>query len=258
MSSIYQHFRPEEKEFVDQVIEWKRLVEEQYSPKLTDFLDPRQQHIVESLIGINRDVQIDFFGGYKEAERKRCLFYPAYWELTEVDFKLKTYEIKYPSKFVNLEHKHILGSLMSLGLVREKFGDILVQNDQIQVVLQDELSSFVELNLKQAGKASIELVEVDLNKIQIVEEQWVEKSTTISSLRLDVVLAAMTNLSRQKTQALIQSGKVKVNWRMVEDASFECKEGDVLSARGFGRGKIVTIEGKTKKDKLRIVMGILK
>ena len=124
--------------------------------------------------------------------------------------------------------------------------------------MQDELSSFVELNFKQAGKASIELIEVDLNKIQIVEEQWVEKSTTISSLRLDVVLAAMTNLSRQKTQTLIQSGKVKVNWRMAEDASFECKEGDVLSARGFGRGKIVTIEGKTKKDKLRIVMGILK
>jgi RNA-binding protein YlmH len=258
MSSVYQHFRPEEKEFVDQVAQWRTMVEEQYSPKLTDFLDPRQQYIVESLIGINSDVQRAFFGGYSEAERKRCLIYPSYWELSESDFHLNVFEVKYPSKFVHLEHKHILGSLMSLGLVREKFGDILIQNDQIQIIVQEELSSFVKLNLTHAGKASIELNEVNLNNIQIEKEQWLETATTISSLRLDVILAAMTNLSRQKTQTIIHSGKVKVNWRVTEDSSFECKEGDILSTRGFGRGKIVTIEGKTKKDKLRIVMGILK
>ena len=51
MSVVYQHFRPEEKEFIDQVIDWRINVEDTYAPKLTDFLDPRQQFILRSIIG---------------------------------------------------------------------------------------------------------------------------------------------------------------------------------------------------------------
>lgn len=40
--NIYQHFRPEEREFIDQVLNWKNIVENTYAPKLTDFLDPRE------------------------------------------------------------------------------------------------------------------------------------------------------------------------------------------------------------------------
>ena len=49
--SIYQHFRPEEREFIDQVLNWKEYVENNYAPKLTDFLDPREQQIVKMIIG---------------------------------------------------------------------------------------------------------------------------------------------------------------------------------------------------------------
>jgi RNA-binding protein YlmH len=45
-----------------------------------------------------------------------------------------------------------------------------------------------------------------------------------------------------------------VNWKTVESASFECREGDTLSVRGYGRSKVAVIEGKTKKDKWRIVV----
>ena len=50
--SIYQHFRPEEREFIDQVLNWKNLVENTYAPKLTDFLDPREQQILKRVDGI--------------------------------------------------------------------------------------------------------------------------------------------------------------------------------------------------------------
>ncbi|MBE3571322.1 MAG: RNA-binding protein, partial [Bacillales bacterium] len=72
---------------------------------------------------------------------------------------------------------------------------------------------------------------------------------------LDAVISALYHVSRQKSQDLIKQGLVKVNWAFVENKSFECGEGDVISIRGYGRSKILSIEGKTKKDKWRMVSG---
>ena len=60
---IYQHFRPEEKDFIDQVLGWADQVREQYAPKLTDFLNPREAEIIRMLIGKEGDVRVSFFGG---------------------------------------------------------------------------------------------------------------------------------------------------------------------------------------------------
>ncbi len=86
--NLYQHFRKEEHAFIDQVLEWKQVVENQYSPKLTDFLDPREQEIVKQVIGTNGDMLVDFFGGKEGLERRRALLYPAYFEPTESDYNL--------------------------------------------------------------------------------------------------------------------------------------------------------------------------
>ncbi|MER3115534.1 RNA-binding protein, partial [Bacillus altitudinis] len=51
MSDIYQHFRKDERAFIDQALEWKRIVQEQYRMKLTDFLDPREQVILSAVTG---------------------------------------------------------------------------------------------------------------------------------------------------------------------------------------------------------------
>ena len=47
---LYQHFRPEEHPFIDQVISWKEIVMRTYQRKLTDFLNPRQHQIAQQLI----------------------------------------------------------------------------------------------------------------------------------------------------------------------------------------------------------------
>ena len=67
--SIYQHFRPEEKEFIDHALNWIEQVKDSYAPKLTDFLDPRQQQILSLLLGQDREVQIEFSSGIDGAER---------------------------------------------------------------------------------------------------------------------------------------------------------------------------------------------
>ncbi|BCB03279.1 YlmH family RNA-binding protein [Bacillus sp. KH172YL63] len=256
MSSLHQHFRPDEKEFVDAVLEWKMNVENQYAPKRTDFLDPRQQHIMKSIIGQQEDILLSFFP--EAGERKRALLYPSYFHPEEEDFGIKLFEIQYPSKFVTIEHRQVLGTLMSIGLKREKFGDIIAEDDAIQLMLAEEIADYVRMELTQIGRAKVSLKDLALNERLESQEQWQEKVTTVSSLRLDVVLASIYNDSRQKAQTLIKSSLVKVNWKTVESASFEVEEGDVISARGYGRSKLLSIEGRTKRDKWRISVGILK
>ncbi|MGE7601879.1 RNA-binding protein [Peribacillus sp. NPDC097675] len=253
--SIYQHFRPEEKEFIDQAMNWIDQVRDSYAPKLSDFLDPRQQEILNSLMGSNQDVLLRFNGGSEFVERRRALIYPDYYSPEPSDFNISLFDISYPKKFVTLEHRQILGTLMSLGVKREKFGDIIVTEEQIQLIAAGEMDSYLTGNLDKIGSASVTIKRIPIEDILMVKESWEEHVTTVSSLRLDSILSAVLNISRQKAQTLISSGKTKVNFKQTENVSEECREGDTLSIRGFGRCKITSIDGKTKKDKWRISLG---
>lgn len=253
--NIYQHFRSEEREFIDQVLQWKMIVEDTYSPKLTDFLDPREQEIVRTIIGSQGVVKADFFGGAAVCERKRAFIFPEYIDAEQDDFRIVLFEIDYPKKFVTIEHPQVLGSLMSLGLKRSKFGDILTEDLSVQFFANEEISDYIKLQLTSIGRSSVSLKELPLNEAIQVKNSWQEMSTTVSSLRLDALVAAIYNLSRQKSQMLIGQGLVKLNWTTIENPAFECGVADVLSVRGHGRSKLISIEGKTKKDKWRIVAG---
>ncbi|MBQ6145084.1 MAG: cell division protein, partial [Lactococcus sp.] len=53
---VYQHFRPSERVFIDKVIDWLEKVSDTYSIVVTDFLNPRQCFILETLMtSINND-----------------------------------------------------------------------------------------------------------------------------------------------------------------------------------------------------------
>lgn len=253
--NIYQHFRVEEREFIDQVLSWKDYVDNSYSPKLSDFLDPREQQIVQTIIGTQSEIKVLFFGGSKDNERKRALIYPEYFDVQKDDFQIQLFEVDYPQKFITIEHPQVLGSLMSLGLKRGKFGDIVMLDGRIQFFAATEIADYIQLQLTKIGRASISLLKQPLEEGLQSSESWTEITTTVSSLRLDTVLSAILNLSRQRSQEYIKQGRVKVNWLVVENPAFECDVADIMSVRGYGRSKIITIEGKTKKDKWRIVAG---
>ncbi|MFO1445825.1 RNA-binding protein [Bacillus sp. Bva_UNVM-123] len=256
--SVYQHFRPEEKEFIDQVLNWKEAVETTYAPKLTDFLDPREQDIVKKLIGSNQDVKFELFGGSNATERKRAIIFPDYYECQETDFQVCLLEVDYPKKFITIEHPQVLGSLMSLGLKRGKFGDILLHDNRVQFFVSKEVEEYIVLQLQSIGKATVNLRKLPLDQAILTGEKWQEISLTASSLRLDTIISAIYNVSRQKSQVFILQGIVKVNWTMIDNVAFECEESDIISVRGFGRAKIMAVEGKTKKDKWRITAGLQK
>lgn len=256
--SIYEHFRKDEHPFVEQVLDWKRIVDNDYCPKLTDFLDPRQQRIVELVVGNPEGVLISFWGGHARAERKRALLYPEYYLPEPADYAVTAYELEYPSKFVALEHRQVLGALMSIGLKREKYGDILTQGSRIQLMLSEEVADYVELNFQSAGKAKISLKPLVPESVITPENEQTERSVTVSSMRLDTVTSEAFNLSRSKIKPEITGEKVKVNWKTVDDPSFILEAGDMLSVRGKGRCSILAAEGMTKKGKQRLLLGFPK
>ncbi|MEI4771137.1 YlmH/Sll1252 family protein [Psychrobacillus sp. FJAT-51614] len=258
MENVLQHFRREEQPFIEQVVNMMREVEDHYAPKLTDFLDPRQQFIVDSIRRQYGDIEVASNGALEEVERKRLLLYPSYFIPSLEDFLMTVVEVHYPKKFVTLRHKDVLGSMMSLGIDRSKFGDIRVQDGSVQFVVASEVLDYVRANFTAIGKVKVHIETVDdpTNYFQ-QQEEWSSETLTVSSLRLDTVISAVFNISRQKSSSLIQSGKVKVNWAEKDQISLELQELDLISIRGLGRVKLLMIEGRTKKDKIRLQIGRL-
>ncbi|WP_373781196.1 S4 domain-containing protein, partial [Jeotgalibaca porci] len=66
------------------------------------------------------------------------------------------------------------------------------------------------------------------------------------------------NISRQRAKELVSGGKVKLNWAIYDRPDFELGLRDILSIRGYGRIQLREIEGKSKKDKWRIEIGVLR
>lgn len=254
--SLYNHFRIDEHEFVDKVLEWKSQVEMTHQSKLIDFLDPREQFILSSIIGNNGDVQVSFYGGNNNVERKRAIIHHDYAEIQEKDFCLCLVNIVYPVKFSSITHPEVLGSLMGVGLKRQKYGDILIQDKIVQIVIAEEIVDFVQLNLKQVGRVTIQIEPTELHNIVQGEDIWNVLSSTVASFRIDTVISEIFRISRQKSQLLIGSGNVKLNHKVIEKSSFEVETGDMISVRGKGRCKVLTTEGKTKRDKWRITYGV--
>ncbi|WP_059104688.1 RNA-binding protein [Shouchella shacheensis] len=253
--SIYEHFRAEEKPFIDQVFAWREEAGTYHQERMTDFLDPRQQDILRSVIGHSEEVVLAFDGGSRGSERKRSSIRPAYLQYEVVDWPISVLKATFSSKFLTLDHRDVLGALMNSGMKREKFGDIIVKEDAFLFACAKEMESYLLATFTQVGKAKIELQSADEGEFAIPEETWAERSTTISSMRLDTVVAAVSGLSRTKASDAIGKGLVKVNWKQIEDPSFKLDEGDYLSVRGIGRSKLLAIEGRTKKDKYRVVLG---
>lgn len=254
---IYQHFRKEEHSFIDQVLAIRDDVEMRYQRKLTDFLNPREQMILRTIMGSDPDLVFGFSGGAKSTERKRAIIAPEYETIEEEDFKLTLLEATYPEKFITLEHRDVLGAFMSLGIKREKLGDLIVQEGVVHIVAASEISDFIKMNLTGIKKANVAFSEKPMNTLLKSNETWQTKETTVSSLRLDVMTKEIYGMSRKKAGMHIEAGHVKVNHRTVEDTAFQLEEGDLISLRGKGRSRLKEVKGQTKKEKFRVTTAIL-
>ena len=239
------------------IIDKAEYVLKNYETTYTDFLDPYQRELAYSIL--NR-IDISYYaeGGFEDSERKSLVIFPEYMTKETMENPIRSIKINGNFKFNDLCHRDYLGAILGLGIKREKVGDIFIKDNFTTVVVQIEILDFLIYNLKSIGKESVEVEEIDLNKIEKSEEEFNDINLTMSSLRLDSLISSACKISRSKSAILIGQDKVKVNWRPINNISYEVKEGDVLSIRKFGRIKLVEHTGKSKKDKEKVVARIYK
>ena len=136
---------------------------------------------------------------------------------------------------------------MSLGIEREQVGDIIV-GDSIQFVLTKQLESYIMLELTKIKGATVKLNSIPFKDMIQSVENWKIQGSTVSALRLDVVLKEMIHKSRTIAKQLIEK-RVKVNHTIIDSPDFQVQTNDLLSIQGFGRAQIIDIGGRTKKTK---------
>ena len=251
--SIYHHFSLDEHGFIDQILDWKSQVENEYIIKKTTFLNPREQYIVQCVIGQSDNVHIFFNREMDGLERQRLILAPVFYEIEASDFDVVLLQVRYAEKFYTLEHSQVLGALMNVGIKRQMLGDILMNEKSIQIVVAKEIAPFVCANLTSIHRAKVEVSEISFTNRLEKKEHWKEEQVTLSSRRLDAVVSGVAKISRQKGQEWIQRECVQVNYQICTKIDRMIQAGDFLSIRKKGRVKIKAFLEKTKKDRERMV-----
>lgn len=255
-STIYNHFHPEEKPFVDRVLEWVDRSASQHELKRTDFLDPRQAQIVSMLANRNPDVVVKLDGGYEDAERMRALIAPDYRNLDDEPAGIAVLEARATgATYQDLDHGDFLGALLGLGIKRDRIGDIHVHDTFAHIIVTDEIADYLNIHLRQVHRLNVLTDLLPLSELKPVQVKLEEISLTVASMRLDGIASDVYRVSRSKIVDPIRAGRCRVNWKPEEDPSEPLKEGDVVSFKGLGRFKVLEVDGVTKKGRIRVKIG---
>ena len=197
----------EDRLLLAKVLDRAAQAEERNIPACTDFLSPQQQMMAGDLLRLAGIPETAWLrqGGYQGAERNILLFLPDWMEPETAEPPLRCLRAAFRTED-RLSHRDILGSLMGMGIVREKVGDILVSPESADLIV------------------------------------------------LDTVCSTGFRMARGKAADLISSGHVQVNWRPCTKADKLLREGDTVSARGFGKFQLAAVGGVTKKGRTAIVV----
>ena len=215
-------------------------------PYFMSFMSERRQALAAEYLKTVYFNNYSFFGGYENSERKVLgLFFD---ETTE--FPVSAIEFKFRS-CDKLSHRDFLGALMSLGIERETVGDILVEDGRCVVFVKSELKEYIISQLFKIGNVGVKITDANLNALP-KGRGFDETFYTVSSLRLDNIISAVTGLSREKTKTLILSGDVSYNFIPNQNVSLTVKESDSFTIRGKGKYILNGIFGETKKGRIRI------
>ena len=160
------------------------------------------------------------------------------------------------SGFRKLSHRDFLGSLMALGIKREVLGDIVVSDDchSAYIFCLAKTAEYLLNYFDTAANDRIVCSECNLSDAVIPPKKFSEISDTVSSPRLDALICACLNISRDSAEKMISSGSVSLNHTICTDKSKICTEGALVSIRHHGRFLLHKIGDKNRRDRLRIVL----
>ena len=200
------------------------------------------------------------FGGYEDANRKMMFFYPkklnyeiAFCNINKI---LEIIRITLPnSQKGTFEHRDYLSAIMKLGIVREKFGDIVVYPEGADFIVQKENSNYFKENLSQLirfRKSNIEIL--DISELHKNVQQIEEISIIVSSMRIDNFVSEICHCSRAKAEEILIQERVMINYEITSKNSKSVNVEDIITVRGFGRFVVKEISRKTKSEKNIVIL----
>lgn len=224
-------------------------------PRFSRFLNEREMIVAKQAARAVNAVPI-FYGGYDGASRMVCGFFTGtYAEELPTDSKFDLFSLRAVTfSFRNcdkLSHRDFLGAILNIGLERSVLGDILTAEDHA-VVFCLETAAQPVLDLTKIGRVGVKAESGITKKLPKAKFETLDR--TVSSLRLDRLVAACANLSGDRSASLIKSGQVSADFSVCLNVSCIIKQNTVISIRGHGRFRIAEIVGETKKGKIRVVI----
>lgn len=223
-------------------------------PANTCFLSPREQEMARYLFGAEAGLQ--FFGGYADAERKMLVFLPDYLEessLYEENSPIVCLRATFFEDDV-LSHRDFLGALMGAGIARETVGDICVGAGLCDFFVTAEIAPYVEQNFLSAGRTRLRISRIALCDAIIPEPEIKELKDTVASLRLDSIISSGFRIGRSLAAQYVNAGKAAIDGLPCEKPDRPVTEGMKISVRGLGKIKLVSVNGRTKKDRISVVI----
>lgn len=220
----------------------------------TCFLSPRELEMARFLFG---DLEgLHTFGGYEEAERKMLVYLPEYLDesaLSDADSPLVCLRAEFyhgdsPS------HRDFLGALMGAGIGRETVGDICVGRESCDFFVTAEIAPYIEQNFTSAGRTHVRISRISHDQVHIPEPEVKEIRDTLASLRLDSVIASGFRIGRSLASTYVTQGKAAIDGLPCEKPDKAVAEGARISVRGLGKIKLVSVNGKTKKDRISVTI----
>ena len=192
-----------------------------------------------------------FNGGYENAERRMAAFYDGEAP-GPGDYPMQALRIAWNAKFANPAHRDLLGAVMGLGIERDATGDIAMGEYRgapcAYLFAARDLADYIAANLESAGRAAVKVVPA-AEEPKLLPPEGTEMRVTVQNERLDAVLAAGCRLSRSEAQKLVTAGLVKLNHVVNLRSDARVGEGDLISARGYGRLKVLALRGESRRGR---------
>ena len=228
------------------------IAREKNYPKYTSFLNESQVYFVQAYIQKRHYSNYLFYGGCKNNRRLMLGAFPDYMQPDQEDFPIVSLKIQYPSHY-ELSHRDFLGSIMGLNVKREAVGDMILQPGECSLFVRDSIAPVILQELCKVGRVGVSVSQEDLSQMELVES-FQERAGTVSSMRLDAVVALAARVSREKAVSLIQSGMVMVNYLVAQSNHVALKPADILTIRGVGKFCITDEISQTKKGRFHITI----
>lgn len=236
------------------------LAEKSYSRGVytyTPFLSLSQQQVFHD---VSREVSyagVLLEGGAPVCDRKIIRFGSPENLGYEEPFPITCIEIQPAmAKFAeNLTHRDFLGAIMNLGIERSTIGDIFVKDQSGILFCQQSIAPYLIENLHQVRHTNVKC-RIPENEITLQSAEPKEILLTVSSVRIDGVVAKLYNISRSESLTLFRTGRIFVNGIAMENNSYQLKREDAVTVRGYGKFIYYDSMGETKKGKDRISVGV--